>query len=78
MHNFTLEDLIAYYYNEVSVAKKEAIKEALLSDSQLQANYNELLSVIDCLHPIHSTPSKQSLGNLTTYARKLMEELHTH
>jgi len=78
MHNFTLEDLIAYHYNEVSASKKSAIKEALLFDNQLQTNYTNLLSVINSLDPVHSIPGKQSLGNISQYARKLMEELHTH
>jgi hypothetical protein len=78
MHNFTLEDLIAYHYNEFSTATKVAIKAALLSDNQLASQYNYLLSTINSLDSIRSIPEAESMRNIAVYAKKLMEELHTH
>jgi hypothetical protein len=78
MHNFTLENLIAYHYNEVSEETSAAIKEALLADNQLKEQYKELLSAINSLDPAQYNPNSESMRDITFYAKKLMEELHIH
>jgi hypothetical protein len=78
MHNFTLEDLISYHYNELSSEKSVAIKEALRADNQLQTSYLELTSAINSLAKVQLSPDQKTVRDIESYAHKLMEELHSH
>ena len=42
MHNFTQEDLLQFLYNETSIEKTAAIKEALVNDWNLREKFNFL------------------------------------
>ena len=77
MHNFTLEDLIAYYYQETTPTQAKVIKDKLLSDPELSKSYSELVESIMKLPPDTISPNERSLNRIKLCASKLLEELHT-
>jgi hypothetical protein len=78
MHNFTLEDLIAYYYQETTPDQARVIKGLLHSDPALNKSYSELVESIKNLPSETISPSERSVNRIKLCASKLLKELHTH
>ena len=78
MHNFTLEDLIAYYYHETTPNQAKVIKDMLLSDKELSKSYSELVESIKKLPSETISPSERSINTIKLRASKLLKEIHTN
>jgi hypothetical protein len=78
MPNFTLEVLIAYYYQETTHDQTKVIEDLLLSDPVLKKTYSELVETITSLPPETLSPTEQSINRIKLRASKLLQELHTH
>jgi hypothetical protein len=66
---FTQNDLIRLLYQETSEAETREIKKALLCDSELQAQYNELKVSIDALNDVQMQPSSASVLTILSHSR---------
>ena len=66
---FTQHDLIRYIYRETSEKEEKAIKNALLTDSELLAMYNELCDMKGKLESTRMEPSSRTLLNILSYAK---------
>ncbi len=75
MHNFTLEDLLLYLYNETSPAQSAQIKAALESDWSLQEKFEVLTSGQKSLETLKISPSKRTIDNILNYAETSVPEL---
>ncbi|MFM7485402.1 MAG: hypothetical protein ACKO13_00640 [Cytophagales bacterium] len=71
---FTQNDLIRLLYQETSEEETKEIKKALLCDSELQAQYNELKVSIDALSEVQLQPSFASVLNILSYSRSAQRE----
>ncbi len=70
---FTQTDLIRFLYHETSEEETKGINKALLLDSGLQAQLNELRAMHKDLDAIHLQPSASSIQNILHYAKGLQE-----
>ena len=77
MHNFTLEDLLRYLYNETSPSQTAEIKAALDADWSLREKLEVLSSARKRLDALKLSPSQQSVDAILNYAEKAVEELST-
>lgn len=77
MHNFTLEDLLRYLYNETSPSQTAEIEAALESDWSLREKFEVLTSARKRLDALKVSPSQQSIDAVLSYAEKAVEELST-
>ena len=76
MHNFTLEDLVQYTYNEASQEKATAIKIALQTDWELCEKYEVITSAQKRLETLDlSSPRKKAIDEILLYAEKTAKEL---
>jgi hypothetical protein len=71
---FTKNDLIRFIYRETSEEETREINKALLCDSDLQAQYNELNAAYKQLNQVKLEPSAASVQNILNYARGLQEQ----
>ncbi|KXK23805.1 MAG: hypothetical protein UZ12_BCD005002447 [Bacteroidetes bacterium OLB12] len=70
---FTQNDLIRFIYRETSEEETKEINKALLCDSTLQAQYNELNAAYKQLNQAKLEPSAASIQNILNYAHGLQE-----
>lgn len=70
---FTQNDLIRYIYRETSEEETREINKALLCDSSLQAQYNELNDAHKQVDRAKLEPSAASIQNILNYARGVQE-----
>jgi hypothetical protein len=75
MHNFTPEDLLQYVYNETSIEKTEAIKQALETDWTLREKLEVITSAQQRLEKLTLSPRPQVMDRIMTYAEKAVTEL---
>ena len=75
MHNFTLEDLLRYLYNETSPAQTASIKAALETDWTLREKFEVIASAKDRLVALNLSPRPETIGNILSYAEKAVSEL---
>ncbi len=66
---FTQNDLIRFLYHETSEQETKEINKALLCDSELQAQYNELNASKRMLDETHMQPSASTVLNILSYSR---------
>ena len=66
---FTQNDVIRYVYNETPEEESELIAYTLLTDSQLQAFYDEMLVLKKDLNKIDIGPSERAIQNILAYSR---------
>jgi hypothetical protein len=71
---FTQNDLIKFLYHETSVEETKEINKALMCDSELQAMYNELKSVMGKLDRDQAEPSSSAILNILAYSRSLKQK----
>ncbi len=72
---FTQDDLIRFLYHETSEEETKEINKALLCDSNLQAQFNELNVIHQQLNQAKLEPADKSIQNILNYARGLQEHL---
>lgn len=70
---FTQNDLIRFIYRETSEEETKAINKALLCNSDLQAQYNELSMLHKQLDRAKLEPAAASIQNILNYAHGLQE-----
>lgn len=66
---FTQNDVIRYVYNETPEEESELIAYTLLTDSQLQAFYDEMLALKKDLNKIEIGPSERVIQNILACSR---------
>jgi hypothetical protein len=66
---FTPNDVIRYIYNETPEEESEQIAYTLLTDSQLQAFYDEMLALKKDLNKTDIGPSERVIQNILAYSR---------
>ena len=66
---FTQNDVIRYVYNETPEEETELIAYTLLTDSQLQAFYDETLALKKDLNKIDIGPSERAIQNILACSR---------
>ena len=71
--SFTQQDLMRRLYLETSPEETKAIDKALLCDSELQRQYNELVAVKRELDNSQLQPSHSVIKNILHYAQGLQE-----
>ena len=74
MHNFTLEDLVQYYYNETSLQKTAEIKDALEKDWSLREKLGVITSAQKRLELLKLSPRKKTIENILNYDKKQVKE----
>lgn len=77
MHNFTLEDLLRYLYNETSPLQTAEIKAALDTDWALREKFEVISSARKRLEVLDLSPRQQTIDAILSYAEKAVEELST-
>lgn len=70
---FTQNDLIRFLYHETSEQETKEINKALLCDSELQAQYNELNASKSMLDETQMQPSASTVLNILSYSRGMQE-----
>ncbi|MEY4931275.1 MAG: hypothetical protein RI909_1999, partial [Bacteroidota bacterium] len=70
----TQNDLIRFLYHETSEKETKEINQALLCDSELQAQYKELNAMRHELDSVRLEPSAESVLNILQYARSMQEK----
>lgn len=71
---FTQDDLIRYLYHETTETETREIDKALICDSELQAQYKELVAMKKQLDVIRMEPSEGCVNGILHYARGLQEK----
>jgi hypothetical protein len=71
---FTQTDLIRYFYQETTEEEKKEIDKALIRDSQLMAQYNELRDMLQAIDEARLQPSNATILNILSYSRGLQEK----
>ena len=66
---FTQNDVIRYYYNEVSAQEKHSIENAMLWDNDLVDYYQELVQLEYSLNKIKREPSERAIENILNYSK---------
>lgn len=78
MTKFTPEDLLQYLYNETSVQKTSAIKEALHTDWDLHESFVQILEAQKNLEEIKLSPRDEAVDRILQHTSKKMGQLHSH
>ena len=72
--NFTLNDLTRFVYNETSVFENEEIVDALNSDNELYAQFEELQMGKEILPKVTFAPSANAINNILRYSQETTME----
>ncbi len=75
MHNFKIEDLVQYLYQESSPEKTAAITAALETDWSLREKYEQLLEGQKLLEPLNFSPRKKTVNAILSKADISVSEL---
>ena len=71
--SFTQQDLMRRLYLETSPEETKEIDKALLCDSELQRQYNEMAAMKKELDNAQMQPSESAVKNILHYAQGLQE-----
>ena len=66
---FTENDVIRYFYNEVSENEKAEIKTAMIWDDILSDYHEELIQMEASLNKVKKEPSNKVIENILNYSR---------
>ena len=66
---FTRDDIIRYVYLETSDEENLLIEQTLLTESDLQQFYEEVLEVKNDLERLKKSPSERAIQNILAYSR---------
>lgn len=67
--NFTIEDLVRFIYHETSASETMAINEALETDSDLYAEYENLMEGFQKMPRVQFSPSNDTLDSILNYSK---------
>jgi len=74
-NTFTQDDLILYFYGEMSTARSEQLRQELNVNSELKAQLIELQSIADELDKVSLTPSDKVIERILIEANvQLMQD----
>ncbi|MDN5204404.1 hypothetical protein QQ008_23630 [Fulvivirgaceae bacterium BMA10] len=68
---FTQNDLIRYYYNEMSEEEKTEIENALVIDPNLMEEYREISTTARLINEVEVSPSERTISNILSYSKKI-------
>jgi len=68
--NFTINDLTRFIYNETNVFENEQIVDALNSDNELYAQFEELQVGKEMLPKVTFSPSPDAINNILRYSQE--------
>ena len=68
---FTQNDVLRFFYNEVTETEKQEIEIALLWDNKLAHFYQEIVETEATLNKIKKQPSERVIENILNYSRSL-------
>ncbi len=71
---FTENDLIKYIYNELGLRETAALKQALITDLQLQDQLDELRLMVNQLEKVNYSPSERSVNRILDHSRSFHEQ----
>jgi hypothetical protein len=74
MSNFTPEHLIAYHYNELTLAERELMQDALASNWPLMEKYRVVQEATKNLDKALTSPRRETVQKIIDYG---MAELNT-
>lgn len=66
---FTKDDLMRYLYHETSEEETKEISNALICDSELLVQYNDLCAAKKALDEARMEPSERVIQNILNYSR---------
>lgn len=66
---FTQNDVIRYFYNEVTTQEKRDIENAFLWDNALVEYYQELVQIESDLNSIKKGPSDKTIENILNFSK---------
>ncbi len=66
---FTPNELIRYYYQEISEEERKKVEKALIVDAELQEQYKELSKVIKKLDNLYREPSDKTIKSILDYSK---------
>jgi hypothetical protein len=66
---FTQNDVIRFFYNEVTEEEKSEIQTAMLFDNDLTDYYYELIQMEAALNKVKKQPSDKTIENILNYSR---------
>ncbi|MCB9227411.1 MAG: hypothetical protein R2836_07125 [Chitinophagales bacterium] len=75
--NFTFNDLILYYYNELPKDKTNALQIALEFDATLKEDFKTIQEITSLLDKEKKSPSTFSINYILDYSKKSNGELET-
>ena len=73
-HNFTLNDLTQFIYNETSTADSVAIGHAMEADYSLFESHREMKKAYNQLPKVTFSPSMDSIQNILRYSKETAVE----
>lgn len=68
---FTQNDVLRFFYNEVTESEKNEIEKTLLWDDSLAEFYAELLEMETLLDKIKKEPSDNCIRNILNYSKSV-------
>lgn len=72
--NFTLNDLTRFVYNETTIFENEKIVEALNSDNELYAQFENLQIGKEMLPKVTFAPTTKAIDNILRYSQETTME----
>ena len=66
---FTQNDVIRYFYNEVTTQEKQDIENVLIWDNALAEYYQELVQMNRSLNKIKKQPSDRTIENILNFSK---------
>jgi len=66
---FTQNDVLRFFYNEVTEDEKVDIQTAMLWDNDLEDYYQELIQMEASLNKVKKEPSNKVIENILNYSR---------
>jgi hypothetical protein len=68
MNVLTTEDMIRFFYNEMSAEEALKAKEAIEQDSELRELYQHFQSTLNTLDTVRLSPEQSSIDRIMRYA----------
>ncbi len=71
IRTFTQDDLIRYVYQETTEVENKEIEQAMLFDTELEAQYKEISGIKNRLDTVVQSPSNRVIANILNYSKSL-------
>ncbi len=71
MHtNFTLNNLILYYFNETEMADSVLTQHDIDCNAETEEQYNEIVNTMDYIDYHMISPSSKTISNILNYSKQ--------